>query len=82
MNRHPSSLKPTNGAPTPPPSPKAAPRVVYALVPLDVLQGVVDYLKKRPYDEVALALAMIASECKNEDGTPLQVGRQPEAPHA
>ena len=70
MNRHPSL-----GQPAPKPLNGEAPklRMPNALVPMNVLQGIVEYLKKRPYDEVAIALAAIATQCKNEDGTPLEV---------
>ena len=72
MNRHPSLGKPApkpasaNGDAT-------APRIPNVLVPIDVLQGLVNYLKRQPYDEVAIALRSIALRCKNEDGTPLEV---------
>lgn len=51
----------------------AAPRIPNALVPMNILQGITDYLKKRPYDEVAHVLMLIATECRNENGTPLNV---------
>jgi len=70
MNRHPSLGQP---APKPLNGEAAAPRIPNVLVPMDVLQALVNYLKKRPYDEVAIALRMIAMRCKNEDGTPLEV---------
>jgi hypothetical protein len=85
MKRHESlghqpAPAPQNGA-APRPAPAPAP-VPWARIPFPLLQGIVEYLKKRPYDEVAAALAAIATQCKNADGTSLEVTMGSEVPNA